>query len=43
MLLALRTVHGRMFVLIYECHPDAWPVIVNTFVESATKAVIPPL
>jgi hypothetical protein len=41
MLLALTVTGGRVFVLVYECHPDAWPVLVNTFVDSATRAFRP--
>jgi hypothetical protein len=42
MLLALRVVDGRVFVLVYECHSNAWSVMVNTFVDSAVRASFRP-
>lgn len=35
MLLSMRAAHGNMFVIVYEVHPNAWSVIVNTLVQSA--------
>lgn len=42
MLLSLWTVDDRVLVLVFECHPNAWPVLVNTFVDSAVRARLSP-
>jgi hypothetical protein len=42
MLLALKMMPGRVYAIVYECHPNAWSVIVNTFVDSAVRASFRP-
>jgi hypothetical protein len=43
MLLALWITEGRVFALIYECHSAAWSVLVNTFVDSASRVELAPI